>query len=500
MATRNNDETNGYTFQWKIENISHCWLKPFERIESPIFIADTLESTKWSLWLYPLGQTNEKENVSFFLHREDCSGPGVIEINYQLAFLNNDGSFLKEFTIRRRGFERKREWGFREFINRERVFFTEREAFLPEDTLTLQCTLWKKDETCAKPKHSHARTVFTVNRRSFVWKIDAFSTLKPGLKNRLRDGFIDFDLVLNEELGFEKKIIININSFDQRMKYFSFKTSIIDWEGKKENCRINKCFASDLKEGALSPMLLFPDKLMEHSRQYLPNDSLSLDCEYVYSTETNSYEIFGCGIIYPNSIEEVTESKKKHYVAKEKSHITSALIDDLKSMYNDSICNDTELRTSTKTFPAHKGILSARSPVFRRMFTNDMKEKNCGHVDISDLEDDTVHRMLTYVYTDSLEDLQLDSAFKLYAAADKYEILSLKTRCSSFMKENLCPTKACEVLFLADQHQDVDLKCFVQDYILEHDKEVFGSQEWKDFMDTNLKLAANIMYLKVYPE
>ncbi|GBM91380.1 hypothetical protein AVEN_42347-1 [Araneus ventricosus] len=55
---------------------------------------------------------------------------------------------------------------------------------------------------------------------------------------------------------------------------------------------------------------------------------------------------------------------------------------------------------------------------------------------------------------------------QLYVASDKYDILSMKRRCSSFLKENLCPTKACDVLELADLHQDDDLKSSVQDYIL----------------------------------
>ncbi|GFY37077.1 hypothetical protein TNIN_3041 [Trichonephila inaurata madagascariensis] len=60
------------------------------------------------------------------------------------------------------------------------------------------------------------------------------------------------------------------------------------------------------------------------------------------------------------------------------------------------------------------------------MFTNDMKEKNNKCVDIEDLDDDTVQRMLLYMYTATLPDFQWDSACNLYAAANKYEILSLK--------------------------------------------------------------------------
>ncbi|GBN17973.1 hypothetical protein AVEN_137342-1 [Araneus ventricosus] len=131
------------------------------------------------------------------------------------------------------------------------------------------------------------------------------------------------------------------------------------------------------------------------------------------------------------------------------------------------------------------------------MFSSDMKEKNSGHVDITDLEAETVHRMLTYVYTDSLGDLQMESASALYTAADKYDIPSLKHRCSSFLKYNMYANTACDVLALADMHQDHDLKSAVQDYITEHGKEVFNTPEWKRFMETNLQLAADVMYRNV---
>ncbi|GBM91665.1 TD and POZ domain-containing protein 5 [Araneus ventricosus] len=278
---------------------------------------------------------------------------------------------------------------------------------------------------------------------------------------------------------------MDMTSFDDNIKYISRKTSIIDSEGGKKNCEIKKYFEDDLKKNALSSTLLLPKMLMENKRLYLPNDVLSFDFEIVIST----FEHLSCRKISANLENEVA--------GKEKSHKTAVLITDFKLLYSDSILSDTELRTSKKTFPAHRAILSARSPVFRNMFSHDMKEKNCGYVDITDFEDDTVHRMLQYIYTDSLEDMRYESARKLYSIADKYQILSLKCGCSSFLKENLCPTNACDALVLADLHNDDELKSVVQDYILRQRKQIFSSQEWKDFMNTHLKLAADVMYKKL---
>ncbi|GBM11908.1 hypothetical protein AVEN_209611-1 [Araneus ventricosus] len=104
--------------------------------------------------------------------------------------------------------------------------------------------------------------------------------------------------------------------------------------------------------------------------------------------------------------------------------------------------------------------------------------------------------MLLYMYTDSLEELQWETASELYVAAEKYQIMTLKDKCSSFLKTNLSLTNACEVLLLADLHQNKELKSTVQDFILENDKIIINSSEWKLLMQANVNLAAETMLLR----
>ncbi|GFY75413.1 TD and POZ domain-containing protein 4 [Trichonephila inaurata madagascariensis] len=172
------------------------------------------------------------------------------------------------------------------------------------------------------------------------------------------------------------------------------------------------------------------------------------------------------------------------------------LKEDFETLYAEGILSDVQLRTATQTFNAHKNILSARSPVFRAMFSNDMMEKVQECVPVPDLEADTVRRMLLYMYTKALKDLHWESAMKLYAAADKYEIVALKTKCSSFLICNLCPSNLCEVLVLADMHADDNFKRVAQDYALLYEEEVFSSDEWNEFAKNNGPLAAETMLRK----
>ncbi|GFR23445.1 tdpoz3 [Trichonephila clavata] len=169
------------------------------------------------------------------------------------------------------------------------------------------------------------------------------------------------------------------------------------------------------------------------------------------------------------------------------------LKEDYKTLYTDGTLSDVKLCTGTQSFPAHTAVLCARSPVFKAMFSDDTKEKNKGSVDVVDLDDDTLHRMLLYMYTCSLEDLKWESVLRLYEAADKYEILSLRKKCSAFLEDRLTPTNACDALVLADRHQ-THFKDVVQNYILDRERCVFLSEEWKVILENNLKLAAETMH------
>ncbi|XP_055953190.1 TD and POZ domain-containing protein 3-like [Argiope bruennichi] len=193
----------------------------------------------------------------------------------------------------------------------------------------------------------------------------------------------------------------------------------------------------------------------------------------------------------PTNTNEVTTDGKY-----EENILPTTFLDDLKFFYNGSIFHDVKFQIGTETVPAHKDILRARSPVFKTMFDTDMKEKVSECINITDLNLDTLKRMLLFIYTDTTGELDFQSAKELYFASDKYDISSLKQRCSNFMAQNMQPSNVCEILILADMHRDEELKSVAQEYILEHDQQIFTSDEWKSFMESNSYLAAQVMYLK----
>ena len=69
-------------------------------------------------------------------------------------------------------------------------------------------------------------------------------------------------------------------------------------------------------------------------------------------------------------------------------------------------------------------ILSLRSPVFDAMFKTGMTEVNTGQVVIEDLEETTLGKLLEFIYTGRLTELE-DHLDRILCAADKYQITDL---------------------------------------------------------------------------
>ncbi|CAL1297374.1 unnamed protein product [Larinioides sclopetarius] len=146
----------------------------------------------------------------------------------------------------------------------------------------------------------------------------------------------------------------------------------------------------------------------------------------------------------------------------------------MKALFVKEYLTDVKLKTKTKSFPAHKMVLCARSTVFNRMLAIDMKEKNTDCIKVDDLGDDVVQQLLLFLYSDTVQNLEWEMATRLYYAADKYAVGRLKAICSSLLVEHISPSNAGELLLLEDTHSDGDLKRVVEDVILEHEEEVYG--------------------------
>lgn len=151
------------------------------------------------------------------------------------------------------------------------------------------------------------------------------------------------------------------------------------------------------------------------------------------------------------------------------------------------------LKVEDKAFKTHKAILCASSSVFTAMFESGMEECATNTIHISDIESETLSKLLEYIYTNHLEQWDIDMTKKLYSAADKYALQNLKTECQCYLSNNLNANNLCDILCLADLHHDSKLKNSAVNFLhmLKHD--IIQSKEWKELTKKNVLLANEIL-------
>ncbi|CAL4916803.1 unnamed protein product [Urochloa decumbens] len=124
---------------------------------------------------------------------------------------------------------------------------------------------------------------------------------------------------------------------------------------------------------------------------------------------------------------------------------------------------DVVFEVAGETFPAHRCVLAARSPVFSAELFGPMKEGDgalTGVVHIHDMEPAVFGNLLAFIYTDSLpepigkEVEEEDNVYQhLLVAADRYGVERLKLMCEARLCERVSAGTAATILALADQHQ-----------------------------------------------
>ena len=154
----------------------------------------------------------------------------------------------------------------------------------------------------------------------------------------------------------------------------------------------------------------------------------------------------------------------------------------LETILCDPDTSDVILSCHGRTFPAHKAVLSARSDVFRVMFSHqDTAEEESGTVNVEDMRPETLRELLSFIYTDRCQTEELYVAKGLLAAAEKYNIQALKSAASQDeLISRVEPDNATSLLAFADVHRADSLRKVALESIMENLEEILESDDWKE--------------------
>ncbi|KAK9162262.1 hypothetical protein Syun_003164 [Stephania yunnanensis] len=109
----------------------------------------------------------------------------------------------------------------------------------------------------------------------------------------------------------------------------------------------------------------------------------------------------------------------------------------LSRMLGEAIHTDITINTADGSLQAHKALLAASSPVFQSMFLHDLKEKESSTIEISDISMESCMALLSYLYGTIKQEDFWKHRLALLAAANKYDITSLKDCCEESLLEDI---------------------------------------------------------------
>ncbi|KAL2611338.1 hypothetical protein R1flu_023030 [Riccia fluitans] len=102
---------------------------------------------------------------------------------------------------------------------------------------------------------------------------------------------------------------------------------------------------------------------------------------------------------------------------------------------------------------AHRIILAGKSQVFKRMFENDMEEKETGIVQIDDASIPVLRSNVKYCYTADISFTTETSVEELLKIDHKYCIGNLKTLCDEVLSRTINEDNICDRMVLAEIYE-----------------------------------------------
>lgn len=157
-------------------------------------------------------------------------------------------------------------------------------------------------------------------------------------------------------------------------------------------------------------------------------------------------------------------------------HQTS-LLQCMKSMYDDCQLIDVQLQIDEQTFDCHKNVLAATSPYFRAMFTTELRESKCSHVQLHEVDAECVQLIIDYAYTGELI-INRGNAQNLLVAASLYQITAVKEACAKFMESQLDVSNCVGIHFFALIHYCQELSEKAKECIEKHFTDIYNEEEF----------------------
>ncbi len=159
----------------------------------------------------------------------------------------------------------------------------------------------------------------------------------------------------------------------------------------------------------------------------------------------------------------------------------------LLQLFEGKLSTDVVFNVDGTQIPAHKIILSARSPVFNILLTGPMKEGHEDSITIKDVKAPVFRILLYFAYADKLPPevmgtkLDVPLAQHLLAAADRFQLIRLRCICEQRLCDSVAVDTVATTLALAEQNNARELKRVCLEFVSKHLQAVMATEAY-DYM------------------
>ncbi|GFR06904.1 TD and POZ domain-containing protein 4, partial [Trichonephila clavata] len=270
-----------FTFLWTIENF-HAFPSP-DAICSPSFVINCMEKTEWKLRLdtYKDGDKLDDWVRCYLSRQKEDDGPKSIVVEFKISLLASDQSLL----ITRRQKQKFTKGGASEiqyFIKLQQVFIERRDQFLPNDTLTVQCKMWRTGTNISTSTLCSARSCLLKECNPFTWGVEQFNPFDIEQERKrtscLKENTLILTLFLRKDRN-ETYVCIRgeIENCNGRRKGIGGEVSVLN--------KMGKVYVSRYSDGVFTSSetefdLITVSELLKYRSSLLPNNMLTLRCDF----------------------------------------------------------------------------------------------------------------------------------------------------------------------------------------------------------------------------
>ena len=169
---------------------------------------------------------------------------------------------------------------------------------------------------------------------------------------------------------------------------------------------------------------------------------------------------------------------------KEEDHCSKVLARVHSLREHPKLC-DVVLRCNEVEIPTHRAILAACSPYFLAMFTHELKESSQSVVDLKDMDQNILSRLVDFAYTGKI-DISVDDVQDVLSAASLLQVTEVIELCCTFLKNQLDPHNCLGIRTFAEAHGCQELSQVIDNFVQLHFSEVAKGPEFLQHSCENL--------------